>query len=93
MKPENFIEQNILWQSILLKLKKTVSVLKLKFSFESPSDVIHTYSRKDAHEIISDKSSFCTFSTFKSIVDVYDEDIELELKYYASRDWLLSCEN
>ena len=54
--------------------------------FKNKYYVIHTHFRGDVPEITLDRSNFCICSFFITFVDVYDFEIELELRYYLSRD-------
>ena len=62
-------------------MNKLWSFLQLK----TPPEVIHTHFREDVSEKTLDKSNFYKHSLFITFAHVYDLDIELELKYYASK--------
>ena len=50
---------------------------------------MHADFREIFPEKLLEKHRFCLYSTFRTFVDVIDIEIELELKDYRNRDWLL----
>ena len=50
------------------------------FDHGCPYGSMHTHFRENVSELSLDKSKFCKDSLFMTSVDVYDKDVELELK-------------
>ena len=74
-----------LFQKIECLFEKSHQLFKLL----KVANVIHTDFREDIPEIILDKSKFCMYSLFLTLVDVCNRDIDLELKYNPSRNYLV----